>query len=89
MQDDSFQYHVFIVRVWREAGRQSQPGWRYTLEMPSTGIRLGTTNIQNLLMELERTLLQLGGNPADTACFDESDEPDDLPASDNHTAGAG
>jgi hypothetical protein len=52
-------YEVYIIRCWEE---QSVPTdavvHRFTLEVPSTGQRLGFTNSQALIDEIERRLTE-------------------------------
>jgi hypothetical protein len=58
MPVEPFQYHVCIVRAWRETTAQTEEQvWRFTLEIPGTGQRLGFTDA-HALMDALRTELQ-------------------------------
>lgn len=44
-------YHTFLLRLWEEGG--SAPVWRYSLENPHTGERLGFKTLDELRAFLE------------------------------------
>lgn len=57
MSAEPFQYHVCIVRAWREMTlHTSEPVWRFTLEIPGTGQRFGFNTSQALIEALDAKL---------------------------------
>jgi hypothetical protein len=52
------QYHVYLLRLWREseAGRDDCSPWRFSLESPETHERFGFTSITALAEFLRRAV---------------------------------
>ena len=54
-------YHTFLLSLWDEAGRM--PSWRFSLEDPHTGKRVGFRSLD----ELTRYLMDWTGRSPDEA----------------------
>jgi hypothetical protein len=52
------QYRAYLLRFWQEAGRYSGASaeWRFSLEDPHTGERLGFASMEKLAAFLRQTM---------------------------------
>lgn len=59
MSQESFQYHILVIRLWPEASSLAPSQWRLTLESPIGHERRGFTELRALLDEVEEELTRL------------------------------
>jgi len=65
MDTQTLRYQSYLLRCWQECDKETDtPIWRFSLEDPRTGKRLGFTNLLALTKTLETDLL----NPRENAC---------------------
>ncbi len=61
---EEFPYRVFIVRCWREQGRETAV-WRFVLENPITREQMALTDLADVKQAINRQLQKIAAAPAE------------------------
>lgn len=71
--DSSRRYHAYLLRCWEERGEQqlSRPVWRFSLEDPQTGTRLGFASLERLFAFLDGQTSGVSRAKTDLVCTDD------------------
>ncbi len=50
------EYHSYLLRFWHEGSRQRVDAWRFSLEDPRSGVRMGFDSLAGLVTFLAETV---------------------------------
>jgi hypothetical protein len=58
----SLHYHIYLLTIWKEYSQmdETEAGWRFRLEHPSTGNQRGFATLEALMAALQQELAESG-----------------------------